>query len=82
MTAENFLRNNKFDVFTFGVPPVCIDLMIKVKGLTFEESYNQAEIHHIENIELRVIHINHLLQAKKASNRPKDQDDIQQLTKE
>ena len=34
MTEENFLNHKNWDVFTFGVPPSAIDVMINVKGLT------------------------------------------------
>jgi hypothetical protein len=33
MTEENFMEHPKWDVFTFGNPPVAIDIMVKVKGL-------------------------------------------------
>src|SRR5882757_8329870 len=36
MTENNFLSHPNWDVFTFGIPPVAIDLMVKVKGLEFE----------------------------------------------
>ena len=31
MTEDNFLHHKVWDVFTFGVPPSAIDLMLKVK---------------------------------------------------
>jgi hypothetical protein len=34
----------------------------------------------VDNIKVRVIHLNELLQAKPASGRPKDQDDINNLS--
>ena len=33
MTESNFLENKHFNVFSFGRPPVSIDLMTEVKGL-------------------------------------------------
>ena len=39
LTEDNFLRNDDIDVFTFGRPPISIDLMKKVKGLDFDETY-------------------------------------------
>lgn len=78
MTAERFLSKT-FDVFTFGRPPVCIDIMTEVKGLVFDETYRQSEIHTVGDINVRVIDLNHLRQAKQAANRPKDQDDLLNL---
>jgi len=80
MTEENFLVHPVWDVFTFGVPPVAIDIMLKVKGLDFEETYNNAVIFEDDDLQIRTIHKSQLLKAKKHSNRPKDIDDIQNLT--
>ena len=39
MTENNFLSHPNWDVFTFGIPPVAIDMMVKVKGLEFESCF-------------------------------------------
>ena len=81
MTKERFLSDPDVDVFTFGRPPVCIDIITKLKGLNFNEAFRNAEIREIgESLKVKVIHLNDLIAAKKASNRPKDQDDIEHLT--
>ncbi|MDZ7608184.1 MAG: DUF6036 family nucleotidyltransferase [Cyclobacteriaceae bacterium] len=81
MTRERFLNDPDVDVFTFGRPPVCIDIITKLKGLVFNEAFGNAEIHEIEGkLKVKVIHLNDLITAKRASNRPKDRDDIQHLT--
>ena len=41
--AENFTDTVKFDVYTFGVSPVQIDVMTSCKGITFDEAYQNAE---------------------------------------
>lgn len=76
---ENFLNHPVWDVFTFGVPPVAIDVMVNVKGLDFEESYKQAVCFEDDGLQIRTIHKNQLIKAKEHSNRPKDIDDIQNL---
>lgn len=81
MTLEKFLDNKKNDVFSFGRNPVGIDVMTAVKGLNFEETYKLSAIFDDDGLPVRIIHINHLLQAKKASGRLKDLDDIKQLQK-
>ena len=53
--------------------------MKKVKGLNFAETYSNSIEADIDGVLIRVIHKNQLIQAKKASNRPKDQDDIDHL---
>lgn len=81
MTAENFLNNPDFDVFTFGRQPVAIDIITSIKGLTFTETYEHAASVEIEGTMLRLIHYNDLIKAKKAAGRPRDLNDIEQLEK-
>lgn len=79
MTIENFLNNPDFDVFTFGRQPVAIDIITTIKGLTFEETYDQASDVDVEGVPVRLIHYNHLIQAKQAAGRSRDQNDIDNL---
>lgn len=79
MTQENFLSHPNWDVFTFGTPPVAIDLMVQLKGLDFESSYRNSIIFEDEGLSIRTIHKDDLILAKKAANRPKDQDDLHNL---
>ncbi|MEQ8413227.1 MAG: nucleotidyltransferase [Imperialibacter sp.] len=79
MTKENFLNNPEYDVFSFGRPPVSIDLLVKVKGLHFDEAFRKSFVKKVDQIEVRVIHIDDLRAAKKASNRPKDRNDLDNL---
>ena len=80
MTEDNFLNNPDLNVFTFGRPPRSIDIMTAVKGIDFDESFLAANLVEIENLEVRLIHLTHLLKAKKAAGRYKDLDDIENLT--
>jgi hypothetical protein len=79
MTEENFLNHPDWEVFTFGIPPSSIDLMIKVKGLNFDECYNNAVFFEEDDLQIRTIDINNLVSAKKASGRSKDLDDLENL---
>lgn len=81
MTIDNFLNNDKIDVFSFGVPPVSIDIMTSAKELDFEESFKKSEIQIIDDLEIRVVHIIDLIRQKKSVNRPKDINDILHLRK-
>ncbi len=80
MTEERFL-SDEFDVWSFGVEPVKIELLTAVKGLDFDEAFGLSQTYTEEDIPIRFLHINSLLQAKKAAGRYKDLDDIQQLQK-
>ena len=79
MTLENFMKNPEMDVFSFGRPPVCIDIMTDVKGLSFDKTYPRSELVKVDGTDIRIIGHHDLIIAKKASNRPKDQDDIEHL---
>lgn len=63
---------------------VTLDIMTAVLGLeniTFQECYDLASIAEIEKIKVPFLHLNQLIAAKKASNRPKDQIDLIELEK-
>ena len=82
MTEKNFLSNPLLDVFSFGRAPVSIDILTQVKGLEFPECFQHAKFLNVEGIELRIIDFRNLIQAKKASGRYKDLDDLENLQKE
>nr|WP_294898342.1 hypothetical protein [uncultured Pedobacter sp.] len=61
-----------------------VDVMTSVKGLekyNFHEAYKLASIADILDLKIPFLHINQLLEAKKAANRLKDQIDIIALEK-
>lgn len=80
MTLQNFL-SDRFDVWSFGRKPVLIELMTSLKGVDFDEAYAKAVYYTDENIPIRFLHLSTLLDAKRASGRYKDLDDIDQLSK-
>lgn len=82
MTKDNFLHHENWDVFKFGRKPVAIDIMTKVKGLDFKECFAHSTIFEDQDLKVRTLQRNHLLEAKKKAGRLKDLDDIEQLTKE
>lgn len=79
MTKENFLHHPVWDVFTFGIPPVAIDLMIKLEGFDFQEIYNRAIFFEDEGFKIRVIHKNDLVAIKQQAGRSKDLNDLENL---
>jgi hypothetical protein len=79
MTQENFLQNESFDVFTFGIPPVSIDIMLAVKGLEFRKVYPLCQWRHVDGIDVMLIDKKSLLKAKRESGRFRDLDDIEQI---
>lgn len=81
MTEDAFLNHPTWDVFTFGSPPVCIDILVKVKGLDFDESFKMAPVFEDDDLSVKTIHLNDLIKAKKSAGRPRDIDDINNLAK-
>jgi hypothetical protein len=79
MTENNFLSHPNWDVFTFGVPPVAIDLMVTVKGLDFETCFANSILFEDDDLKIRTINRNDLLKAKKMAGRAKDVNDIENL---
>ena len=75
---EHFF-SSQYDVFSFGKPPYAIEILTELKGLEFEKAYVQSTIEIVDHIEVRVIHINQLIEAKKAAGRNKDLNDIENL---
>ena len=76
MTIENFLNNDDMDVFTFGNPPVCIDILSAVKGLAFDDAFQSSVKATWNEVPVNVIDLPHLILAKKTSARFKDLDDL------
>lgn len=81
ITLDEFQSRDN-DVFTFGSPPISIDVMTRVKGLEFEETYAQSTFYDMERFKVRLIHYNGLIRAKRASGRSKDINDIEHLEEE
>lgn len=79
MTENNFLEHPALDVFTFGVPPVAIDLMISIEGFSFDEIYQRSVLFDEDGLQVRVIHKNDLIALKIRAGRSKDLDDLENL---
>jgi len=61
-----------------------LDIMTDLKGFPgerFDECYQMAPVALIHDIPVKFLHLNHLIEAKKASARPKDLLDIEELNK-
>jgi len=61
-----------------------LDVMTSIKGLEetpFKELYDAATVVLLGGVEVKFIDYENLIKAKKASNRPKDQLDIEELNK-
>jgi predicted nucleotidyltransferase len=82
MTEAKFLNDINCDVFSFGRPPLAIDVITDLKGLNFDEAFAASKRIQIDDIEIQLIHYNHLIESKKAAGRHKDWNDIENLERE
>lgn len=77
--TEMIYLSDEVDVFSFGRPPVSIDLLTSLKGVDFQKAFDQSQFHILDEIPVRVIHYDHLIISKRAAGRHKDLDDIEHL---
>jgi Nucleotidyl transferase of unknown function (DUF2204) len=79
MNEQNFLSHPVWDVFTFGNPPVAIDIMTRLEGLDFNTAFDRSVIFEDEELEIRTIHKNDLILLKRSAGRSKDLNDLENL---
>jgi len=78
---DQFFSDN-YDVFSFGRPPYAIEVLTALKGCNFKIAHEFSTLELIDGIEVRVIHIIQLIEAKKAAGRNKDLNDVENLPKQ
>jgi predicted nucleotidyltransferase len=61
--------------------PGHIELTNRIAGVKFEEAYSNVDVKVIEGIKMKVINYNDLITNKLASARPRDIDDVENLSK-
>lgn len=78
MSLENFM-GEKFDVFSIGRSPIRIDIITKLKGLSFDDAFKDSLLKEIEGLKVHYLHLKDLIKSKKSAGRYKDLDDIEKL---
>ena len=79
MTEDNFLHHPNWDIFTFGTPPVAIDLMMEIRGLVFETCFSHSVLFEDGDLKIRTIQKSDLIKAKKSTGRSKDLNDLENI---
>jgi predicted nucleotidyltransferase len=74
---EDFLKENVIN--QIGYPPLRIDILTSIDGVTFSEAFLQKRIIEIDKLEVAFIGLSQLIENKKASNRAQDIADIEAL---
>lgn len=62
-----------------GVPPVRIEILTEISGVTFEECYARRVTTEIEDVHVNIIGVDDLKINKRASGRHKDLNDLERL---
>jgi predicted nucleotidyltransferase len=68
------------NVVRIGNPPVRIELINRISGLSFEEVWQRRERGRYGQVEVGFISLDDLIRNKKAAGRPKDLLDVEELT--
>jgi len=79
ITADIFQEEGK--IIRIGVPPMRIEVLMEIDGVTFDECYPARVTAKIDDQEVYVISRKHLRINKQASGRHKDLDDLENLPK-
>jgi len=77
VTTKLFLEENK--VVRMGVPPVRIELITTISGVTFEKCYMERVQDIIGGVDVNLINLPNLRKNKRASGRHNDLNDLENL---
>jgi hypothetical protein len=79
LKKELFLEKGK--IVRVGLPPLRIEVLTGISGVSFAEAYEKRIAEHIDGVRVAFIDLANLLKNKAASGRMKDLADIEALTK-
>jgi len=77
LSAELFLTPEK--IIRMGEPPIRIEIVTSISGVTFEDCYASRVIDELDGVTVSLIGLIDLKENKKASGRYKDLDDLENL---
>ena len=77
LSVEMFLKLNQ--IIRMGLPPVRIEILTSISGVSFEECYPERVVDELDGVEVNLISLRHLKINKKAFGRHKDLDDLENL---
>jgi hypothetical protein len=72
-----FLKEGQ--IIRMGVPPLRIEIATSISGVCFEECYAARVIDILDEVEVNLISLTHLIANKKAASRYKDLNDLENL---
>ncbi|KHD05216.1 hypothetical protein PN36_14225 [Candidatus Thiomargarita nelsonii] len=77
LSPELFLEKGK--ITRMGVPPMRLEILTTISGVSFEDCYANRTIDVVDGVEINFISVSHLKANKKASGRHKDLNDLENL---
>lgn len=78
LTEIDFLEPNT--VIQLGYPPSRIDILLGLEGMDFERSFRDRVEETIDGLKVNFINLDGLRRAKQLAGRPRDLDDLDQLS--
>lgn len=78
VTPDLFLKAEQ--IIRMGMPPVRIEILTTISGVSFEECYAVRQVDVLDGVEVNLISLDHLKVNKKASGRYKDLNDLENLS--
>jgi hypothetical protein len=79
VTSANLLAGEVTDTFSDSDGGPSVDLMVAVSGPTFDEVWRDHQIVEFQGQPVRIASLRHIVQSKRAANRPKDRYMLRQL---
>ena len=77
LSSELFLQQNR--VIRMGVPPLRLEILTTISGVSFSECFAERVVDLIDEVEINLISLRHLKLNKQASGRLKDLSDLENL---
>ena len=78
VTPDLFLKEEQ--IIRMGLPPVRIEILTTISGVSFEECYAERQVDVLDGVEVNLISLDHLKINKKASGQYKDLNDLENLS--
>ncbi len=77
LSPDLFLQEKQ--IIRLGVPPLRLEILTTIDGVTFNECYSQRTQDTIDGVAVNLISLSHLKANKRASGRYKDLSDLENL---
>jgi hypothetical protein len=77
LMPDLFLQSPK--IIRLGFPPMRLEITTMISGVEFAECYDIRVIDELDGVQINIIDLQNLKRNKKASGRPRDLADLEQL---